>query len=539
MLDLESIEGGFSPSGNGKFTEAENCMVSTAHPEATKAGVEMLRAGGNAVDAACAAALALSVCEPQASGIGGQTMMLIYTGKKVIAIDGSSRAPSLAHVNAIYREDREVGYRATTVPSTLAVLGYVHRKYGSLPWSLICEHAIRVAYEGYPITELQHRLQLRELENFKKVESFSGGRYFLKDGKPYKPGDIFKQPDLGKLLEDIAANGFEYFYQGKPAKVIDADMRENGGLLRYDDLALIPLPIERKPVVGSFRGLKVVSMPPPGAGRPLIYALHMFDSVPPDELHREKIPKVHLLIEVIREAIREWTGRPYDPNLYPQLSPRRMLSKEYARKVVKKIMSSIEIHLPIHETYDEFKGETTHLSVMDSKGMVVSLTQSIERVYGSKAAAEGLGFLYNNYLMDYEYEKVDHPYYLRPNSIPWASVAPTIVFLGDKPWLVMGSPGSERIFSVLTQFLINIVDVGMSIDKAVGEKRIHSSLGGLVSVEEDGFDEEVLSYLKREGYRVRIKDSFFFGSIQAILKTRRGTFQGVADPRRDGTAEGF
>lgn len=539
MLDLDRIEGKFRTSEDGRFFEAENCMVSTAHPEATRAGVEILRSGGNAVDAACAAALTLSVCEPQASGIGGQTMMLIHTGKKTMAIDGSSRAPSLAHVSAVYEEDREVGYRATTVPSTLAVLGYVHSRYGELPWSMICEHAIRVAYEGYPITELQHRLQMRELENFKKVESFSGGRYFLKDGRPYRPGEIFKQPDLGKLLEEIAANGFEYFYRGKPAKMIDADMRENGGLLRYDDLALIPLPIERKPVVGSFRGLKVVSMPPPGAGRPLIYALHMFDAIPPEELHREKISKIHLLVEVIREALLEWTGRPYDPNFYPQIPPERMLSKEYARKVVKRIVRSIDIHLPIHETFDEIAGETTHLSVMDSDGMVVSLTQSIERVYGSKAAAEGLGFLYNNYLMDFDYRKVDHPYYLRPNSVPWASVAPTILFKGDKPWITLGSPGSERIFSVLTQFLLNVIDLDMPLSDAIVQPRIHSSLGGLVSIEEGGEDDEVIDYLRREGYRVRITDPFFFGSVHAILRKRDGGFQGVADPRRDGTAGGF
>ncbi len=541
MLDLDRIEGLFQPTEDGKFAEADSCMVSTAHPLATEAGVEVLRAGGNAVDAACAAALTLSVCEPQASGIGGQTMMLIYTGKRVVAIDGSSRAPSLAHVSAVYEEDREVGYRATTVPSTLAVLGYVHRRYGSLPWSLVCEHAIRVAYEGYPVTPLQSRLQEQELESFRKVESFSGGRYFLNNSRPYRPGEIFKQPDLGKLLEEIAANGFEYFYRGRPARMIDADMRENGGLLRYDDLALIPLPIERRPVTGSFRGLRVYSMPPPGAGRPLIYALHMFDAVPPEELHRDRIAKVHLLVEVIREALLEWTGRPYDPNFYPQIPPERMLSRDYARKVIRRIARSVEIHLPIHETHDETRGETTHLSVVDSGGMAVSLTQSIERVYGSKAAAQGLGFLYNNYLMDYEYRKVDHPYYLRPNSVPWASVAPTMVFLGDRLWLVLGSPGSERIFSVLTQFLLNVVDLDMPIDRAVKEPRIHSSLGGLVSLEADRIEEEILDYLIREGYRIDRREpfSFYLGSVHAVLRKRDGGFQGAADVRRDGTAGGF
>ncbi len=537
-MDLKKIEKGFKADGI-RFSESGKCMVATAFPEATQAGIEIFRQGGNAVDAAVASALALSVCEPQGSGIGGQTMMIIYTGKKVIAIDGSSRAPSLAHVSAIYEEDKGLGYRATTVPSTLAVLGYVHRKYGKLPWSTVVEPAIRIAYEGYRITDLQHNLQRRELENFKKIPSFSGGKYFLKNGKPYSPGDLFKQHDLANLLEDIARYGFEYFYQGKPAKMIDADMRENGGLLRYDDLSLIPLPIERKPVVGRFRGLKIYTMPPPGAGRPLIYALLMLDATSPEELHSDKIKKIHLLIEIIREALLERTGRPYDPNFYPQITPERMLSPKYASKKVKQIAESIEFHLPIHETYDEYTEETTHLSVMD-ENMAVSLTQSIERVYGSKAAAEGLGFLYNNYLMDFDYRKPDHPYYLRPNSVPWATVSPTIVFMDDKPWLVMGSPGSERIFSVLTQFLMNIADLNMSIDKSVIQPRIHSSLGGLISYE-DRFDQEIIDYLKREGYRLDKREpfSFYLGSIHAILRKKDGGFQGVSDIRRDGTAGGL
>jgi gamma-glutamyltranspeptidase/glutathione hydrolase len=537
-MDLKKIEKGFKADGV-RFSESGKCMVATAFPEATQAGIEIFRQGGNAVDAAVASALALSVCEPQGSGIGGQTMMIIYTGKKVIAIDGSSRAPSLAHVSAIYEEDKGLGYRATTVPSTLAVLGYVHRKYGKLSWSTVVEPAIRIAYEGYRITDLQHNLQRRELENFKKIPSFSGGKYFLKNGKPYSPGDLFKQHDLANLLEDIARYRFEYFYQGKPAKMIDADMRENGGLLRYDDLSLIPLPIERKPVVGRFRGLKIYTMPPPGAGRPLIYALLMLDATSPKELHSDKIKKIHLLIEIIREALLERTGRPYDPNFYPQITPERMLSPKYASKKVKQIAESIEFHLPIHETYDEYTEETTHLSVMD-ENMAVSLTQSIERVYGSKAAAEGLGFLYNNYLMDFDYRKPDHPYYLRPNSVPWATVSPTIVFMDDKPWLVMGSPGSERIFSVLTQFLMNIADLNMSIDKSVIQPRIHSSLGGLISYE-DRFDQEIIDYLKREGYRLDKREpfSFYLGSIHAILRKKDGGFQGVSDIRRDGTAGGL
>ena len=211
-MDFKEIESGFQPTDDCKCAEAENGMVATAFPDATQAGVEMLKQGGNAVDAACAAAMALGVCEPQSSGIGGQTMMLITSGGgKVLAIDGSSRAPSLAHIGAIYKGDRSRGYRAATVPSTLATLWYVNKNYGVLPWERILEPAIRLAEDGYAITPLQHRLQKRELKNFDKVESGSGRKYFLKDGEPYLPGDTFRQPDLARLLRILAEKGVEEF----------------------------------------------------------------------------------------------------------------------------------------------------------------------------------------------------------------------------------------------------------------------------------------------------------------------------------------
>jgi gamma-glutamyltranspeptidase/glutathione hydrolase len=381
---------------NSKYAVNQNGMVTTAFPEATEAGVEILRQKGNAVDAACAAALALCVCEPQASGLGGQTMMLIYTGKKVIAIDGSSRAPSLAHVNAIYREDRRVGYRATTVPSTLATLHYVQQRYGSLTWEQILQPAISIAQEGYKITALQHRLQKRELKNFKKVESGSGVGYFFKDGHPYQEGEKFCQPDMARLLELLAERGIEEFYKGSIAKQIDSDMRDNGGLLRYDDLALIPWPIERRPLQRRFRKYRVFTMPPPGAGRTLLFSLLMIDTIPPKLFARNEFRRIHLLAGVFRNALLERADRPFDPNFYPQVSEKDMLNRKFAhdciREIVKKVDKTI---LPSLVTEDERSGETTHLSVMDGDGMAVSLTQSIERVYGSKAAAAGLGFLYN------------------------------------------------------------------------------------------------------------------------------------------------
>jgi gamma-glutamyltranspeptidase/glutathione hydrolase len=541
-MDFKAIESQFNFMEDNKCAEAENGMIATAFPDATQAGVEMLQEGGNAVDAACAAALALGVCEPQSSGLGGQTMMLISIGCKVLAIDGSSRAPSLAHVSALYKNDRAYGYRATTVPSTPATLWYVHHHYGNLSWKKICEPAIRIAEDGYTITPLQHRLQEQERKNFSKVPSESGKQYFLKDGKPYAVGELFRQPNLAHLLTILAEKGVKEFYLGEIARQIDADMREHGGLLRYDDLALIPWPIIRIPLRRKFRGLVVYSTPPPCAGRSLLFTLMMINTIKSKHLHRDERTKAHLLVEIFRKTLLERSDRPFNPNFYPQVADRDILNRRYVRQCILEITRNTRIPMPIRETEDERAGETTHLSVIDNRGMAVSLTQSIEKVYGSKAAAERLGFLYNNYLMDYEYKIPAHPFYLRPNAVPWATVAPTLIFNDKDVWMAVGSPGSERIFSTIAQFLIHVVDEHQSLYEAMFAPRLHCSLGGRVSLEADRFPDELLALFQEKGYRINKKKpfSFYLGAIHAVLKKYDGTgFQGVAEIRRDGTAGGY
>lgn len=545
MKLVKTLESAFKESVDSKSAKSANGMVATAKPEATEIGAEVLKQGGNAVDAAVASALALGVCEPQASGIGGQTMMLIHTGKHTVAIDGSSRAPSLAHVSAIYKRDRSKGYRASTVPSTLATLYYVLDRYGTWPWQKVVEPSIDLADNGYTVTTLQHKLLIRESEAFEQIESKSGKAYFFKKDRPFIPGEIHKQMDLAQTLTRIAQHGVEDFYRGHIAKQIDSDMRENGGLLRFDDLALIPWPIVRKPIRKSFRTFTVHSMPLPGAGRTLLYTLSMLDLLPAEILRDESEQKrLHLLAEIFRKALRERSGRPFDPNFYPQIQreEKEMLRSSFARKSLKSILRNVDRRIISSiASEDEFSGETTHLSVMDRQGMAVSLTQSIERAYGSKAAAAGLGFLYNNYLMDFEYTIPSHPFYLRPNAVPWATVAPTILFTREnKLWMALGSPGSERIFSALTQFLLHVIDGGVPIDKAVAAPRIHCSMGGRISLEAERFPTKVLDLFQNKGYRIDLRDaySFYLGCIQAVMRCTDGSFQGVADPRRDGTAAG-
>ena len=518
-------------------------MIASAFPDATRVGVEIIKKGGNAIDAACAVALALGVCEPQASGIGGQSMVILHMNGKSIAVDGSSKSPSLAHSSVYSRKrNRKIGYKATTVPSTLSTIGYLHKKYGRLEWQKIVAPAIRIAKGGYRITQLQHDLQVRELDNFLSIKSKVGARYFLKDGiVPYDVGDRFIQNDLADTLHTISENGFECFYQGDIADKIDQDMRNNRGLVRKEDLVFIKTPIEQKPIARNYRRVSVMTLPPPAAGMTLLLTLMMLNHLPSKFLRSGKMDSYHFVAETFRKAFLHRTQRPLQRATYGQTNTNNDLQRSFARQMADSIHDSMDATLPMIDPY--FGGEdTTHLSVMDAEGNAVGITQSIELAYGSKAAAEDLGFLYNNYMSAFEFSNANHPYYVRPNAIPWTSVSPALIFYDKKLWMVVGSPGSQRIFSTVTQFLSRIVDSDLSMDVAIERARFHCSIGGNVSVEGGGIAQEIVEYLKRMGYSISVKErySFYHGAIHAVMKLQtRSGFQGVAEIRRDGTAEGI
>lgn len=540
---LSDIEDSFRDSSDGKCSSAGQGMVATAFPDATQAGVKMLRNGGNAVDAACAAALALGVCEPQGSGIGGQSVAILHMDGRTIAVDGSSRAPSLAHpLKYKSKISRKLGYRAATTPTTLALLAYLNDRYGQLDWNSVVQPAIDIADCGYRITELQHGLQTRELENFLHVPSKSGAKYFLKNGKePYKPGDFFTQPDLANTLKTIASEGYETFYRGEIAERIDADMKKHRGFLRAEDLMPLPEIVEREPLEGSYRGHTIRSFPPPGSGEILLLILDMMECLPSNLLASDEPEVYRLIAEILHSAFIEYRRMPRNPNTFHQIPDRAREMQKLVEGHMARIMGEEGVTQPEQDAF-QGQGETTHLSVMDAEGNTVGLTQSLNLVYGSKAAAEGLGFLYNNYIEAFQYGKPDHYFNLRPNGIPWPCAAPSIVFHGDKPWIVLGSPGSQRIFSSMAQVLTGVIDRRLSLDEAMMKPRIHSEEDGRLSLEADRIDSDALDFLERKGFSLNRLDPFAFrlGSIQAVLKRRTGEgFQGVADIRRDGTAAGF
>lgn len=538
-VSISHVEESFSARRDKKAAVSKRGMVATAFPDATAAGVSMLRKGGNAVDSACAAALALGVCEPQASGLGGQSTALLYVDRKIVAIDGSSRAPSMAHPSRLKKKSALVGYKAATVPSTVATLGYMVERYGRLDWHTVIAPAIRMARRGYRITPLQSNAQAANMD--KLLSTGSGAAYFLKDGQvPYEPGDMFVQEDLADILKHLSEFGYGSFYHGTIADRIDSDMRKNRGLLRKDDLAQMPTPIERAPISRKYRGLRIYTIPPPGAGDTMLLVMMLLANIPRRHLRSKSPEAYHYVAESFRKALLYRTQRPFDPSTYHQIQDNVHLSPKFAKQLSASIRNAVDPTLPSGGEADDIE-ETTHLTVMDSEGNAVSLTQSIELVYGSKAAAGGMGFLYNNYMSAFDTKKSSHPFFLRPNAVPWSSVCPSMVFDGKEIWLALGSPGSSRIFSTVSLFLSRLLDEGDSMYVAMERPRMHCSLKGTISMERGDSADMLAQHLEAKGYAIDMRErySFYLGAIHAVLRCRTHPgFQGVAEVRRDGTAAG-
>jgi gamma-glutamyltranspeptidase/glutathione hydrolase len=517
-------------------------MVSTASVEATRAGVQMLEAGGNAIDAAVAAAFCLGVTEPQASGLGGQSMALLYLSdsKRALALDGSSRAPFAIDPMNLPPKPSSLGLKASTVPSTPATLSYLLKRYGSMSLKDVLQPAMAAAENGFRVTALQHKLLQRE--KTKLIKDPLIARRFFKDERPIPAGEKLFQPELAKCLNNLTEFGWQDFYQGSIARSILLDMQARGGLLSEADLFQIPIPRERPVLEGKYRQFGLMTFPPPGAGRALVEILNILENF---ELNADAIEHPEtcvLLAHVFMNALRDRDRRPVDPDLYLQTPKRRMENKKHAKKLAERIRMLIPKSIVSKNDSSPLKGETTHLCACDADGNVVGITQSIELVFGAKRANPDYGFFYNNYMNTFEYKDMSHPYYLCPGSAPWSSVAPTILLRRSKPYLTLGSPGSERISTSLAQVILRIVDAGQLLEKAIAAPRLHSSMSGTIQIEAKRFNDKVHQALNTSGFQITRRGaySFYLGCVQAIQipNRKRDDFIGVADPRRDGSAMG-
>jgi gamma-glutamyltranspeptidase/glutathione hydrolase len=485
-------------------------VVVTAHPAATDAGREALLAGGNAVDAAVAAAWALCVCEPSASGLGGQTVLLLHYRSRTVAIDGHSRAPSAASVSTTTRAGQRLGHRATTVPTTPAALAHVHDRYGVLSAARVMRPALRLAESGYEITRLQSR-QLRWCRTL--LMANGAASRFLGRGHGYRVGDLHLQPELAACLRRLAAYGVDDFYRGEIAQAIDRDMRRHGGLLRAADLAAVRPPAEIQPIAVQYRGQLVQTMQTPSGGPQLAHALEKLSQRPGEQWQQEPDAWYEDVAWAVHSAFR-----------------RRAKEHRRGRK------SQLQGELALHGVAGERQGETTHLCTADADGNLVTLTQSIQSLFGAKVANPEYGFLYNNYLRTCP--RREHAHRLAAGQWARSNAAPTFVVdaAQSAPILALGAAGSRRIISSLVQVISAVLDLGLSIPEAVARPRVHPRLREGVWLEAPVASPALVKALASRYGRVEVRKapSYSMGAVQALETGDDGQMHIAADPRRDG-----
>lgn len=519
----------------------KQAMVVTAFPAATEAGLEILKAGGNAVDAAVAAAWALSVCEPSGSGLGGQTTLLILAPDgKITALDGHSYAPAGVSDRTVNEMQQQWGYRACTVPATVATLGAATQKFGRLPAARVMEPAIRLAVEGFPVTKL-----LRKHINWCQATLSANPhaeRIFLPKGKPLAEEALLVQPELAKVLQRLATHGTDDFYDGEIARAIADDMHQNGGLLAFEDLATCQLPVERDLLTLSYRGHQIVTVPPPGGGVQLLICLKVLEHLLDPEAGANDPAWYEAMALVVNVAFRERERWPLAPEFMTPSFRRWLLSDERAAELAAAVRSEYNLD-PIDE--EEEPGETTHLCTVDSEGMAVALTQSVQSLFGAKVAGKKLGFFYNNYLTTCP--RYPHPYQLKSRAMPQSNVVPTFIFKEGEPAsakslrMMIGAAGSRRITSSVLQVVTNYLVRNMPLPEAMAAPRVHTLLSGKVLVERNLASESLSGRLSRYFNRIQVKATWSnaMGTVQAVARDEAGQWIGVADPRREGSAGGY
>jgi gamma-glutamyltranspeptidase / glutathione hydrolase len=503
--------------------------VSTAFPLATDAACEVLRAGGNAADAAVAAGFALAVCEPSASGLGGQaTALLRQADGTVRVVDGHSHAPRGASEESVSEEQQRRGRRSSTVPSMPATLGHLHRRYGRLGWARVLAPAVSLAERGYAITPLQQK-QIGWVARWLR-EDPAAAAIFLRDGQPPPAGALLHQPRLAATLQRLAVAGADDFYRGALARDVAEDMRAGGGLLDEEDLARFAGPVERAPLRARYRGLEVVTAPPPGGGLTLAVALALLERLAPPGADCAPDAWYEAVALAVYGAFRAREEQPLGSD---ELGPEQvgeLLGEERIGRLARALAGAARLGGAAAEE----PGDTTHLSVADGEGNVVALTLSIQSVFGAKVANAKLGFLYNNYLRTCP--RHAHPARLGPGSPSRSNAAPTLV-LGPRgrPLLALGSAGSRRITSSLVQVVSNVVDRGMLVDEAIAAPRVHALLSGTVWLESRAATAPLLERLGARFTKVvtKVPYSFGMGAVHG-LQLFAGAALAGADPRRDG-----
>ena len=524
---------------------AEHAMVASAHPVASAVGIEILKKGGNAVDAAVAMALALSMAEPNASGVGGGGFMVIKLADSPDAamIDYREAAPGRATPEYYYGPGAdfdkwtEEGPNAVGIPGLVAGAALAVGKFGTMTLAEVLQPAIRLAREGVTVGP---KLNGMIVENVEKIQKYpAAALLYLPDGLPLEPGTLLKNEGLAATLEKIAAGGPSAFYEGEVAAAIGAEMGRLGGPLEAADLKAYRAKV-REPVKGTYRGYEIISAAPPtGGGTHLIELLNILEGYDVRSLGHNTAAYLHVLAEAMKMVFADKAANSGDPD-FVRVPVETMTSKDHARELrglVEQGRARFDYKAPASIVPDA--PSTSHLSVVDRQGNIVALTQSINNFFGSGIVVPGLGVLLNNHLADFD-SRPGRPNSIAPGRRPTSSIAPTIVLKGGKPFLTLGTPGATRIVSALAQIIINVVDFGMAMDDAIEAPRIHG-LGKTLHME-GRIPADIVEALKALGHNIKMYPDFdnYFGGAQGILiDARARRLTGGADSRRDGVAMGY
>jgi gamma-glutamyltranspeptidase/glutathione hydrolase len=525
---------------------ATHAMVASAHPIASAVGIEILEQGGNAVDAAIAVAFALSIAEPNASGIGGGGFMIIKMAdqKEAIMIDYREMSPGKATAEFFYQSDSS--FKKLTEPGVATAIGIpglvagaelALKNYGSMTLKEILQPAISLARDGIPVSE---KLNGMIAENYEKILKYPAtAAIYLSDQMPLEIGSTLKNEDLAKTFEKIADNGSKIFYEGEIAEAIVAEVKAQGGLVELSDLHSYQTKI-RKPVVGNYRGYQIISAAPAtGGGTHLIELLNVMEGFNIKKLGHNSAQFIHLFAEAMKMVYADKSINTADPDFY-KVPVEKLIHKKYAKLLRKRINKAKAVfdYSPPNYIVPE-SNNTSHLSIIDEQGNMVALTQSINNFFGSGIVVPGTGILLNDHLSDFD-DTPNRPNSIAPHKRPTSSIAPTIILKKGKPFMTLGTPGGTRIISALAQIIINVIDFRMSMDEAIEAPRVHC-LNKVLHVE-GRIPIEVIEQLRSMGHNVKIHPDFdnYFGGAQGILiDPKTGTLYGGADSRRDGVAIGF
>ncbi|HEY7406355.1 MAG TPA: gamma-glutamyltransferase [Candidatus Angelobacter sp.] len=546
---------------------ASKAMVVSVHQEASRVGAEIMRQGGNAVDAAVATGFALAVVHPAAGNIGGGGFMLLRKSNgEVHFLDYREKAPKAAtrdmYLDAqgnVIPNASLIGYKAVGVPGSVAGLVYAQKHWGKLPLRTVMAPAIRLARDGVRLTYEEARsMHDPDLANFPDSK-----RIFQRDGKLYIAGEIFRQPELARTLQRIVANPSD-FYKGAMARELAEEIKSGGGLITAEDLAEYEVK-ERQAVRGSYRGYEVISAPPPSSGGiTMLEALNILEGYDLGKLGNRSADSIHLTTEAFRRAFFDRAELLGDPD-FSRIPVAQLIDKKYAAGWrgsldMMRASDSQELRRPagfgeldrqaaLHGPYAGVEStQTTHYSVVDSEGNAVAVTTTLNDGFGSRVTAGKLGFLLNDEMDDFTSKPgVPNGYGLiqgeanaiAPGKRPLSAMAPTIVVKDGKLFLVLGSPGGPRIISTVANILMGVVDYGLDIQQAVNAPRFHHQWQpDEIAIEKNGISPDTIKLLQARGHKVKEQGYWSDGECIAV-DPKTGELLGAPDGRNGGKAVGY